>query len=197
MDIGPPLIPHAQATEAVKPGPGALDVPAVPAQPLARLDASARDSAADVVRPAVPPAVRLVVAFVRVHLRRPPAGPARAPGGPPQRRDRLEHPLEDHRGVDVGGGEERREREPLGIDHQMALRARLAAIRWIRPGRLAPLFAGTEVESITARDQSIWSASLRRWSSVRSSRRQTPAACQSRKRRQQVLPLPHASSPVR
>jgi hypothetical protein len=37
----------------------------------------------------------------------------------------------------------------------MALRARLAAIRWIRAGRWAPLFAGTLEESMLARDQSI------------------------------------------
>jgi hypothetical protein len=37
----------------------------------------------------------------------------------------------------------------------MAFRARLAAIRRIRPGRFAPLFAGTLVESMLARDQSI------------------------------------------
>jgi hypothetical protein len=54
--------------------------------------------------------------------------------------------------------------------------------------------AGTLVESMLARDQSIWSASPRRWRSVRSSRRHTPAACQSRNRRQQVLPLPQPSS---
>jgi hypothetical protein len=76
----------------------------------------------------------------------------------------------------------------------MAFRARLAAIRRIRPGRFAPLFAGTLVESMLARDQSIWSASPRRWSSTRSSRRQTPAACQSRSRRQHVGPLPQPIS---
>jgi hypothetical protein len=52
----------------------------------------------------------------------------------------------------------------------MALRARLCAIRWIRPGRLAPLFAGMLIESTAARLQSIWSASLKRCNSSRSRR---------------------------
>jgi hypothetical protein len=49
-------------------------------------------------------------------------------------------------------------------------------------------------ESTQARDQSIWSASPSRLRSERYSRAQTPACCQSRKRRQQVLALPQPSS---
>jgi hypothetical protein len=197
MDVDPTLVADAQAAKAIVPGLSALDIPAVPPQTLARLDPDPRDPAANVVLPAVPAAVRLVVAFVGVHLRGPPAWAPWLPERKLERRDRLEHRLEDDRVIDIGRRQEGGERDALGIDHQMALRARLAAIRWIRPGRFAPLFAGTLVESTLARDQSIWSASLRRWSNVRSSRRQTPAACQSRSRRQQVLPLPHPSSPVR
>lgn len=42
--------------------------------------------------------------------------------------------------------------------------------------------------------QSIWSCSRRRLSSARCSRSQTPSACQSRKRRQHVIPLPKPNS---
>src|SRR6266540_2494898 len=161
---------------------------------LAGLDADPGNPAAHVVLPAVAPAVRLIIGLVAVHLRGSPPGPARPAERALERGNRLEHLLEDDRVVHIGRRQERGEREAPGIDHQMALRTRLAAIRWIRPGRFAPLFAGTLVESILARDQSIWSASLRRWSSTRSSRRHTPAACQSRSRRQQVLPLPQPSS---
>ena len=45
-----------------------------------------------------------------------------------------------------------------------------------------------------ARDQSIRSASPKRFSSVVCSRCQTPACCQSRKRRQQVIPDPQPIS---
>ncbi len=194
MQIGSSLITHPQPPEPVVPGAGALHAPAVSPQALARLDADPRDPAADVVHPAVASAVRPIIGLVGVHLRRPPARATRCSKRAPQRGDRLAHLLEDDRVVHIRRGQEGDQGDPLAIDHQMAFRARLAAIRWIRPGRLAPLFAGTLVESMLARDQSIWSASLHRWSSVRSSRRHTPAACQSRSRRQQVLPLPHPSS---
>src|SRR6266487_2328929 len=194
MQIGAPLVAHPQPTEPVVPGAGPLHVPAVPAQALAGLDPDPRDPAADMMGPAVAPAVRLVIRLVGVHLRWPPPGSAGLTERAAERGDRLEHLLEDDRVVHIGRRQERGQRESLAIDHQMAFRARLAAIRWIRPGRLAPLFAGTLVESTLARDQSIWSASPRRWSSTRSSRRHTPAACQSRSRRQQVLPLPQPSS---
>lgn len=100
-------------------------------------------------------AVRFVVAFVCVHLAwstaRVPAFPERAM----QEGDRVEYVLEHHRIVHIRRGQERGERNALGIDHHMAFRARFRAIRWIRPGRLAPLFAGMLIESTAARLQSI------------------------------------------
>ena len=44
------------------------------------------------------------------------------------------------------------------------------------------------------RDQSIWSAARSRASSTSCSSSHTPAACQSRMRRQQVMPLPQPTS---
>jgi hypothetical protein len=82
----------------------------------------------------------------------------------------------------------------LGVDHQMALRPRFAAIRRIRPGVFAPLLAAILAESNEARDQSRCSACCKRLSNVWWRRSQTPAWCQSRSRRQQVMPLPQPSS---
>jgi hypothetical protein len=99
--------------------------------------------------------------------------------------------------VDVGRREPDRERDALPVDHNMALAARFAAIRWIRADLLvgtAPPLAATLEPSRLARDQSIRSASPSRSSSTRCKRCHTPACCQSRKRRQQVTPLPHPSS---
>ena len=48
MDVGAPLVAHGQAAEAVEPGQGALDHPAVAAQPLAGVDALAGDADPDV-----------------------------------------------------------------------------------------------------------------------------------------------------
>jgi hypothetical protein len=48
--------------------------------------------------------------------------------------------------------------------------------------------------STHARDQSIWSASPKRFRRVWCNLRQTPALCQSRRRRQQVIPEPQPIS---
>jgi hypothetical protein len=76
----------------------------------------------------------------------------------------------------------------------MALAARFATIRRIRPGFLAPLLAGAKALSTLARLQSILSASPKRSNSAWCRRVHTPAFCQSRRRRQQVTPLPQPSS---
>jgi hypothetical protein len=94
----------------------------------------------------------------------------------------------------IGRREDDSEWDATPVDEEMALRARFAAIRRIRAGLLAPLLAGTLAESREARDQSSFSASVKRWSSARCSRSQTPARLQSRSRRQHVMPLPLPSS---
>ena len=66
----------------------------------------------------------------------------------------------------VGGTQEDRQRDSLAVDDQMAFTAWLAFIRWIRTGLFAPLFAGIEALSRQARDQSIRSASPKRFNSA-------------------------------
>lgn len=58
----------------------------------------------------------------------------------------------------------------------------------------SPRGLATVALSMLARPQSIWSCSRRRLSSAKCSRSQTPSACQSRKRRQHVIPLPKPNS---
>lgn len=155
MHVGAALIPNAESTKAIEPRPGVLDDPAMTSQVRLRLDADARNPAADAVRVEEASAVRFVGACVRVHLHWPAPWMSALPERPGEERDRVEHVLEPHRIVHVRGGQERGERNALGIDHHMALRARFRAIRRIRPGRLAPRFAGILIESTAARLQSI------------------------------------------
>ncbi len=61
-------------------------------------------------------------------------------------------------------------------------------------GFLPPRGLETLAPSRLARSQSIWSCSRNRRSIARCSRCHTPAACQSRRRRQHVMPLPKPSS---
>jgi hypothetical protein len=80
------------------------------------------------------------------------------------------------------------------IRNDMVLAPRFAAIRRVRAGFCPPSTARTLELSTTARDQSIWSAALSSVSNNSCSRSQTPAACQSRNRRQQVIPHPQPNS---
>src|SRR5919197_5656267 len=136
MDVRPALVADDQAAEPPQPGQRALHHPAVAAQPLAALHSFARDAAPDAASPHGGPTARDVIGLVGVQLVR---ALARAPLGPLDRRDAVEQLLEDAWGRPIGRGQPHRERETVALDHNMALRARFAAIRWIRPGVCAPL----------------------------------------------------------
>ena len=87
-----------------------------------------------------------------------------------------------------------RQRHTVAVHHNVTLRAQLATIRRLLAGLVAPPGAGTLALSSDARVQSIRPASWSRCRSARCKRLHTPARCQSRKRRQQVMPLPQPSS---
>src|SRR6185503_11216867 len=96
--------------------------------------------------------------------------------------------------VDVRSGVRDSQRRPLAIAGNMPLRAIFTAIGGIGAGLRPPKSARTEQLSIATFDQSISSASPSSSSSTRQIFSHTPAACQSRKRRQQVMPDPQPSS---
>ncbi len=192
MDVGAPFVTNLQAAVAVEPRARSFHDPAVAAQPLARLDALARDARRDASPAQLGPQRGRVIRLVGVQLRG-----ALARAAPPAALDRLDgiHGFEHHaRVVDVGRAQRVRERDAFGVDHKMALRARFASIRRIRAGFFAPPTAGTVKESTEARDQSSWSASAKRSRSTWCSFFQTPASCHSLSLRQQVVPEPQPSS---
>jgi hypothetical protein len=115
----------------------------------------------------------------------PAAASGRADGG-----DAIEQQIEGLGVVDVGGRYERDKRDALPVDNDVVLRAELPAIGGVRPRLFAPLFAGTLEASSAARSQSMRSASPNSSSMNLCSFCQTPAVCQSRSRRQQVMPQP-------
>ena len=161
------------------------------AQALRALDAPAGDPGRDAPPAAGAAAAVVVVAFVRVQLGGPLAGP---PGALPDRRHGVEQRLEEPAVVHVRGAEQERERDAAGIDQDVALGAGLAAVGRVRAGEFAPLFAGKEALSREQRPKSIAFARPSRSSRARWSRSKTPAACQSRSRRQQVMPEPQPIS---
>jgi hypothetical protein len=191
MDVRAALVPHIQPAEGAEPRLGPLDDPPVSAQPLLRLDSFTGNPTADAPPSEVVPTMLRFVRLVRVHLGRALAG---ATAWPLDRLDRLQEGLEQAHVVHIGRGQRHREGDAGPVDHNMALRARFAAICRIRPGGFAPFFARTLVLSRLARDQSIPSRSPKRSKSTRWSRCQIPAACQARRRRQHVMPLPQPIS---
>ncbi len=102
---------------------------------------------------------------------------------------------EDRRVGALRAGQASGQRQPLAIDRQMTLGTRLAPIGRVRPHRIAPFLARRLALSTETRDQSSAPSAPRRSRIARCSACQTPAICQSRSRRQHVLPLPQPSTP--
>lgn len=131
------------------------------------------------------------VASVSLHSVWPVARPARLSG---DRRDGVDQRQELSDIVSVCRGKGCSEGNSRRIGNHMMLTSGFAAIRRVGTDFCPPSTARTEALSTTARDQSIWSAA---WSHDRRtswSVCQTPASCQSRSRRQQVIPLPQPIS---
>ena len=191
MNVLTPLVTNAQPPILVEPSKGPFYDPAVATQATARLNAHAGDAGLDAALAQLAPEGPRDVGLVRMQFGGPMAGPTAAAG---HGRNGIHQP----HGLGYFSDVRRRrfddERGAAGVDHKMALRARFAAIRWIRPGA-RPLFgAGTNAASSTARDQSSCSAPCNRSSKTRWSCSQTPAVCQACRRRQQVMPLPQPIS---
>ena len=191
MDVISSLIANLQPTMAIEPGQCPLHHPAVAPEALAGVDAPPGNARSDASLSQGLPTAGEVIGFVRVQLVR---SLPRSPSRTFDRFNGIDRRLQ-HLGVmDIGRRLGYGERDPVSVCHNMALRARFAAICRIRSGFSAPPGAGTLAESSDARDQSIWSASPSRSSSIWCILRHTPASCQSRKRRQQVMPLPQPIS---
>jgi len=96
--------------------------------------------------------------------------------------------------VTVGPGQLNGERNPATIADQMALTAQLGPISRVRSRLSPPKTARIELPSTTARDQSISAQRASQSGKEKWINRQMPASCQSRNRRQQVIPEPQPSS---
>ena len=96
--------------------------------------------------------------------------------------------------MDVSTCQPRGQRNTAPVCHKMPSRPRLAAIRWIWARGRPPFFAGIDDESTQTRLKSSLLAPRRRRSNSSCNLSQTPASCQSRSRRQQVMPEPQPSS---
>jgi hypothetical protein len=191
VDIGAAFVADAQPAVLMQPAVRALNDPAVDPQAAAVVGAAARQHRFDA---ACPQLAAVGLGVVRPIALDPPGPAARPPGLAPHRRDRV-HQFDQLRDiVAVGGRDLCRQRRAMGVGEDVVLRAVFPAIRGARAGVRPPKTARTEALSTTARDQSILSAPRSLSSKTRWMRFQTPRLCQSRSRRQQVIPEPYPSS---
>ena len=96
--------------------------------------------------------------------------------------------------VPIGSCQSHGQGDAVRVSHQMMFRAFFPAIRGVGAWLGPPKTARTEAESTTAREKSIWSARRNWLSKTRWMLFHTPAFCQSRRRRQQVMPEPQPIS---
>ena len=191
MNISSSLVANPQSAKTSSPGMGALDHPAVLAKAVFGLNSSSSNTWLDTASPTALATPGIVIPLVRMQFGGPePRSTSRARDG----MNRIEQLFENPRVVDVSRGQHHTERNAVAIDKKMMFRARFALVRWVGPCFFAPFLAATVAGSTEARLQSI-SPALPSFSRNTWCRRfQTPFACHSSRRRQQVIPLPQPIS---
>jgi len=191
MDIGAAFVSYAESTKLMEPRQGSLNDPAVYAQLAPVPDAATGQDRLDAQvheRIAVPLGIIGTIALNPVGMAARPAALAGDRGNGVNQRQQLRHV------VPVCARERGGQRDAVRIGDDVMFRPVFPPIRGVRAGLLPPKTARTEALSTTPRDQSSWSSarnslSIRWWMSC-----QTPASCQSRRRRQQVMPHPQPIS---
>jgi hypothetical protein len=191
MDIGAAFVADGQTAVAVHPGMGAFNHPAVPTKASAALDPTPGDPGHDAAGLALLAAASVIVAFVGMQLIWP---LSRTAHPTPDRWDRIQRRCQHPAIMLVCGSDQEAKRRAASVGDEMTLRARLATIRGVRPGRRPPLFAATDTLSSEARRQSICPAACSCSSRTRCRPAQIPASCQSRNRRRQLIPDPQPIS---
>ena len=194
VNVEPALVANGQSAVVVEPSQSALDHPSMLTQPLTAFYTTPGNPRSDTPLAQSFSAPVKVVSLVCMQLRRSLSSSSTKMLSLLNRFDSINNVGKSVGVVDVGGSADYSEGNPLSVDHKMALRARFSFIRRIRAGTFAPFLARTVAESTAARDQSILPASPSLSSSTWCSCSHTPASCQSRNLRQQVMPLPQPIS---
>ena len=192
MNVVTLLIPHTQTPLVEEPVEGRFHHVAVPPKPTAMGGVPLGDPGChSALTQRLTDLLFSIIGPIRQHFIR---TPSRSTPALLDARNRIHQGHGDLRIVHVGPRVFHGQRGPLPIHNQVPLRTVLAPIRGIRACLRPPKSARTEQLSKAEVDQSMASAC------PNSSRRacqifcQTPAACQSRSRRQQVMPLPQPIS---
>ena len=138
MDVGSAFVADAEACEGVQPGEAALDHPALAAQARTVGDAAASDAWSDPALAKLAAVDVVVVAAIGEQLTRLAAWPA-APAS--DRWDGVDQRDELGDVVAVAAGQADRQRNAAGVDDQVVLGARPAAVDRRRADVVPPLSA--------------------------------------------------------
>ena len=131
MGISSPFIANLQPAIAIEPGQGSLHDPTMATEALAGIDLAPRNTRGDASLPQSLPTPRVVVPLIGVQFVRSLSWSS-APSF--DRLNGIKRCLQ-HLGVmDIGSRQGYGERDSVSVGHNVALRARFAAIRWIRAG---------------------------------------------------------------
>jgi hypothetical protein len=191
MDVGAAFVANTETAELMEPGNRAFDDPASFTQSTAMFGVSTSQLGSHAAT-AKFVAVRLRI-VTAIALDEP--GPMAWPTGfAADRRNSFHQGQKLGYVVCIRAGKRRGQGNARRIRNDMVLAPRFAPIGRIWPGFCPPSTARTLELSTTVRDQSIRSVALSSASSSLCRRFQIPAACQSRNRRQQVIPQPQPSS---
>lgn len=155
VNVEASFVADGEAAEAVQPGEGPLDDPAMTAELLAGFNAASCDAGFDAPAFAGLAASSEVVRLVGMEFGR---SSSRAAWLAADGRDGIQQFVERLAVVDVRPGQQEGERDALPVCDEMALGPRPAAVGWVGAGRLAPLLAAMDELSRQARLQSSRSA---------------------------------------
>jgi hypothetical protein len=191
VDVGTTLEADPESSELVKPGNGSFDHPTEDAESAAMFGITSCDQCADSHRlKRVAMRLRIVTSVRNKYY----GFASRVSGFSSNVGNRIDQRNELSDIMRVGASEKDCKWNAVSVGYDMMLAPRFPSVRGIRTDFRPPKTALTELESAIARHQSILSAlfslaSINSWIFC-----QTPASCQSRRYRQQLIPEPQPIS---
>ncbi|MBB5503537.1 hypothetical protein HDG37_007779 [Paraburkholderia sp. MM5384-R2] len=191
MDVGTTLKSSTKTAEPVQPSIGAFDDPTDFAEAATVEFAASGNRCGDAGSVQRSPVLIVVVSPVCINSGR---LAKRSATHAANRRDGIDKRKQLRDVVTVRACQDDRERRTVGVGGKVVFGTGSRAIGGVRSSFSPAPTARTEVESMTTREKSIRSAARNFTSRISWSRSQTPACCQSRKRRQQLMPDPQPIS---
>jgi hypothetical protein len=191
MDIIPSFESCSQFLPSMQPTDSSLDNPSNPTESLFGFNPSPSDARGDSPNPQGLSIGSGIVALVSVQYF---GTTSRTTAFSPYFRHCINHRHSHFGIVRVRSRDCCRKRYPSSVNHDMMFRACFSSIGWVASRESPPFTALTLELSIAAQERTRRSPPRRRSSNAWWTRSQTPAFCQSRSRRQHVVPLPYPNS---